>query len=243
MLTKDQVIQIIDELKKSKFCYVSEAHIQLQFAIIGAHILGDQFDFIPEFPGHTTYHTNIEQKTEFDLLVLDKNTEEKTLIEFKYKTKNETQKNKQRMQYPIIFGGALALANHGAQNLNRYDCWRDIYRIEQNVIESKKPNNKSKVQVSNGFFIFVTNDPLYENEDGTTSFCYQNTKGMFSLKKGSHDAQLKRVNPSLSVKTAGAFRLNNDIDIQNDYTFCYQPFQMFNVSKYNEFRYLLVEIK
>lgn len=233
MLTKQQVDDIIEALKRSRFCYVSEAHIQLQFAIIGARLFGDQFDFIPEFPGHTAYSTNAEQKTEFDLLVFDKNEKQKTLIEFKYKTKNEGQKNKQRMQYPVVLGGALELANHGAQNLNRYDCWRDIYRIEQNV--------KHKA-VNNGFFIFVTNDPLYKNNAGTTTFCYQSTPGMFSLTNGLHNAQYKKVNPSVSVKSAGAFRLNNDIDIQNAYTFKYQPFQRFNVAKYNEFDYLLVEI-
>lgn len=159
------------------------------------------------------------------------------MIEFKYKTKNETQKNKQRMQYPVICGGALPLANHGAQNLNRYDCWRDIYRIEQNV--------KQKY-VNNGFFIFITNDPLYKNDDGTTSFCYKSTPGMFSLKNGLHKAQNKRVNPYVSVKTAGVFRLNNSINIQNDYDFQYDDFQDFknyNVNKpYNKFWYLLVEI-
>lgn len=89
MLEKNQVVQIIDELKKSKCCYVSEAHIQLQFAIIGAQLFGNQFDFIPEFPGHTTYSTNTVQKTEFDLLVFDKKNNEKSLIEFKYKTKKQ----------------------------------------------------------------------------------------------------------------------------------------------------------
>lgn len=49
MLTNTQVVQIIDELKKSAFCYVSEAHIQLQFAIIGAHKFGNQFDFFLNF--------------------------------------------------------------------------------------------------------------------------------------------------------------------------------------------------
>ncbi len=232
MLTNTQVVQIIDELKKSAFCYVSEAHIQLQFAIIGARLLGNQFDFIPEFPGHTAYSTNAEQKTEFDLLVFDKNTGDKTLIEFKYKTKNNAEKNK-REEFPVVFGKWLKLAYDGAHNPNRYDCWRDIYRIEQNV--------KHK-EVNNGFFIFVTNDPLYKNVDGTTSFCYQSTPGMFSLKNGSHNAQHKKVNPSVSVKSAGAFRLNNDIYIENNYTFQYQPFQNFNVKKYNVFDYLLVEI-
>lgn len=65
---------------------------------------------------------------------------------------------------------------------------------------------------------------------------------MFSLKNGSHNAQHKKVNPSVSVKSAGAFRLNNDIYIENNYTFQYQPFQNFNVKKYNVFDYLLVEI-
>ena len=135
MLTNTQVVQIIDELKKSAFCYVSEAHIQLQFAIIGARLLGNQFDFIPEFPGHTAYSTNAEQKTEFDLLVFDKNTGDKTLIEFKYKTKNNAEKNK-REEFPVVFGKWLKLAYDGAHNPNRYDCWRDIYRIDKNNTEN-----------------------------------------------------------------------------------------------------------
>mgnify|MGYP000940223012 CR=1 FL=1 len=236
MLTRDEVEKIIVELKNSQSCYVSEAHIQLQFAIIGARLLGNQFDFIPEFPGHTAYSTNAEQKTEFDLLVFDKKTGHKTLIEFKYKTKNEVQKNKQRMQYPVVLGGTLQLANHGAQNLNRYDCWRDIYRIEQNV--------KHK-DVNNGFFIFVTNDMAYIKKDGSNSvFCKEDD---FSLKPGKHNSQTKKVDPNVKDSSAGAFRKSNPIIIENDYYFEYKDFQDFktdNVNEpYNKFWYLLVEIE
>ncbi len=235
MLTKQQVDDIIEALKRSRFCYVSEAHIQLQFAIIGAQMFGDQFDFIPEFPGHTAYSENAEQKTEFDLLVFDKKTGDKTLIEFKYKTKNEVQKNKQRMQYPVVLGGALELANHGAQNPNRYDCWRDIYRIEQNV--------KHK-DVNNGFFIFVTNDMAYIKKDGSNSvFCKRDD---FSLMQGEHKHQTKKVDPNVKDSSAGAFRKSNPIKIENDYDFQYADFQDFknyNVNEpYNKFMYLLVEI-
>lgn len=234
MLEKNQVVQIIDELKKSKCCYVSEAHIQLQFAIIGAQLFGNQFDFIPEFPGHTTYSTNTVQKTEFDLLVFDKKNNEKSLIEFKYKTKNKGDKGK-REKFPIVFGGWLELANDGAYNPNRYDCWHDIYRIEQNV-KNKDANN--------GFFIFVTNDKTYIDKDGGNSvFCKGDD---FSLMPGMHKAQTKQVNPNARAESAGAFRKNNPIRIKNDYVFQYDAFQDFknnNVNKpYNQFWFLLVEI-
>lgn len=234
MLTKDQVVQIIDELKKSAFCYVSEAHIQLQFAIIGAQMRGDQFDFIPEFPGHTAYSENAEQKTEFDLLVFDKKTGEKTLIEFKYKTKNIADKDK-REKFPVVFGNWLKLANDGAHNPNRYDCWRDIFRIEQNV--------KHK-EVNNGFFILVTNDSAYIGKDGSNSvFCQGDD---FSLMPGVHIHQTKKVDPTVKGSSAGAFRKSNPIKIENNYDFEYKDFQDFktdNVNEpYNKFWYLLVEI-
>lgn len=233
MLTKDEVEKIIYGLKKSPNCYVSEAHIQLQFAIIGARLLGNQFDFIPEFPGHTEYSTNAEQKTEFDLLVFDKKTGHKTLIEFKYKTKNNAEKTK-REEFPVVFGKWLKLANDGAHNPNRYDCWRDIYRIEQNV--------KHK-EVNNGFFIFVTNDKAYIDNAGSNSvFCKGDD---FSLMPGRHIHQTKRVAQNVKASSAGAFRKSNPITIDNDYDFEYKDFQDFtNVKKpYNKFQYLLVEIK
>lgn len=233
MLTKDLVIQIIEELKKSEFCYVSEAHIQLQFAIIGAKLLRGKFNFIPEYPGYTMYGGTTSQKTEFDLLVNDTKTGENTLIEFKYKTKNDATIDK-REWFPVAFGGKLPLANDGAHNPNRYDCWRDIYRIEQNVKNKK---------VKNGFFLFVTNDEAYINEDGSNSvFCKGDD---FSLMKGEHKHQTKKVDPNVKDSSAGAFRKSNPIKIDNDYDFEYKDFQDFtNVKKpYNKFQYLLVEIK
>ena len=105
MLEKNQVVQIIDELKKSKCCYVSEAHIQLQFAIIGAQLFGNQFDFIPEFPGHTTYSTNTVQKTEFDLLVFDKKIMKKALLNSSTKQKTKETKVKEKNFLLFLAGG------------------------------------------------------------------------------------------------------------------------------------------
>lgn len=241
MLTKDEVEQIIDELKNSKSCYVSEAHIQLQFAIIGAKLLSDKYEFVPEYPGYTMYGDEEAKKTEFDLLVHDIKTKKNTLIEFKYKTKNLAKKEN-RVKFPVYLGGELPLANDGAQNLNRYDCWRDIYRIEQNVKNSKNSASSQQVKIENGFFIFITNDDLYKKDDGESSFCDGNTDGMFSLKDGFHGQQLKKVNPSVPVDSAGKFRKSHSIDIKNDYNFRYEDFQTFEVGKYNKFWYLLVEI-
>lgn len=242
MLTKDEVQQIINELKESPNCYVSEAHIQLQFAIIGAKSFGNKYEFVPEYPGYTMYGAGSAQKTEFDLLVHDKEKDENTLIEFKYKTKNETEKHK-RVFFPVSLGGALPLANDGAQNPNRYDCWRDIFRIEQNVINSKNPDSSQQVKIKNGFFIFITNEHLYKDDPGKSSFCAGYTPGMFSLEDGVHKQQVKAVNPSVSDESAGKFRKSHSINIKNDYNFKYEDFQTFAFSKYNKFWYLLVEIK
>lgn len=241
MLTKDEVERIITQLKNSQSCYVSEAHIQLQFAIIGAKLFEGKYEFVPEYPGYTMYGDEEAKKTEFDLLVHDLKKNQNTLIEFKYKTKNLATKQN-RVKFPVYLGGELPLANDGAQNLNRYDCWRDIYRIEQNVKNSKNPASSQQVKIENGFFIFITNDDLYKKDDGEPSFCDGNKVGMFSLKGEFHKCQLKTVNKSVSESSAGKFRKSHSIDIKNDYYFTYEEFQTFKVEKYNKFWYLLVEI-
>ena len=211
---------------------MSEAHIQLQFAIVGNNLFSNKFEFIPEYPGITNI-AGIDKKTEFDLLVLDKKSQEKTLIEFKYKTRNATDKSK-RTLFPSYLGTDIALANHSAHDLNRYDCWWDIYRIESNV--------KSRT-FTNGFFIFVTNEYLYKDSDGSAILSNTNDPEMFSLKEGYHKAMKKIVNPDISPKTAGAFRINNPIHIKNDYVFEYNNFQDFGLPKNGEFWSLIVPIK
>ncbi len=231
MFTVQNAKSIINVLKSKKYCYVSEAHLQLQFAIEGAKLFPDQFEFIPEYPGYTPYSYNNTQKTKFDLLVLDKKTNERTLIEFKYKTKNETKKGK-AISFPGPLGTTLQLANDSAHNPNRYDCWKDIYRIERNVRNGF---------VKNGFFLFVTNEDVYINKDGSNSvFCKNND---FSMTPGKHLAQTKEVDKNAKESSAGAFRKNHPITIQKNYDFVYQDFQNFSsVSEYNKFWYLLVEI-
>lgn len=232
MFSINEVNDIIKELKKSKYCYVSEAHIQLQFAIVGNNLFKNAFEFVPEYPGITNI-AGVDKKTEFDLLVVDKETQEKTLIEFKYKTRNATDKSK-RTLFPTYLGTDIALANHSAHDLNRYDCWWDIYRIESNV--------KSGT-FTNGFFIFVTNEYLYKDEDGSGTLSVTKDPKMFSLKKGYHKATVKTVDDKLDPKTAGAFRIKNPINILNDYDFNYELFQDFNLPKDDKFWSLIVPIK
>lgn len=232
MFSINEVNDIIEELKNSKYCYVSEAHIQLQFAIVSNNLFKNASEFVPEYPGITNI-AGVDKKTEFDLLVVDKETQEKTLIEFKYKTRNATDKSK-RTLFPTYLGTDIALANHSAHDLNRYDCWWDIYRIESNV--------KSGT-FTNGFFIFVTNEYLYKDEDGSAILSYKNDPEMFSLKKGYHKAMVKTVDNKLDPKTAGAFRINNPIHIKNDYVFEYNKFQDFRLPKNGEFWSLIVPIE
>lgn len=231
MFTEENVNNVINELKNIDGFFVSEAHLQLQFAITASKIFNNQFDFIPEFPAKSPIEEN--KRTEFDLLVFDKKTKEQTLIEFKYKTKNSSRfaKKKQRFYFPIYDGSTFEPANHSAQDLNRYDCWKDIYRIESNIYD----NNP---KITNGFFIFLTNDELYIKETGTDLFGHS-----FSLTQGEHLPEIKTINKEVKESSAGKFRLTHSLTIKNKYNFNYNidtPFKKFETSNYNNIFWLLI---
>lgn len=233
MFTKQQVDQVVEKLSKSSYCYVSEAHLQVQFAIEAYRLFGDNFEIYPEYPLTTNYPTG-PRRSEFDLLIFDKSTREKTLIEFKYKTRNGTYSGK-RYDFPVAFGQTKKLANDGAHNPNRYACWKDIYRIESPV--------KNK-QVDNGFFVFVTNDWLYVGTDGSDYICSQKGVKMFSIANGEHQHMIREIDPSIPTSSIGEFPKKNPLDIQNDYYFEYKDFQNFtDIPDWGKFWSLVVEIK
>ena len=50
MFTKEDVVKVLNELKKSYPCFVSEAHFQMMFAIEAKNQKKDKFKFYPEYP-------------------------------------------------------------------------------------------------------------------------------------------------------------------------------------------------
>lgn len=72
-------------------------------------------------------------------------------IELKYKTKTVRKKL-------LRFGESVAeeievMKNQGAQDLGKYDFWKDVRRIE--IVRNRFSN------IKNGLVVFVTNDPMY----------------------------------------------------------------------------------
>jgi len=80
-------------------------------------------------------------------------------IELKYKTKAVRKKINR-------FGESLSddvevMKNQGAQDLGKYDFWKDVRRIE--IVRNRFSN------IKNGLAVFVTNDPMYLQRGRQTS--------------------------------------------------------------------------
>lgn len=83
--------------------------------------------------------------------VLVRNGKEFLPIELKYKTKTVRKKL-------LRFGESVSeevevMKNQGAQDLGKYDFWKDVHRIE--IVRNRFSN------IKNGLAVFVTNDPMY----------------------------------------------------------------------------------
>ncbi len=215
MFTKNDVDSIVASLKRESCVFVSEAHLQLAFALKINH---GKYDVYPEYPA-----TVNGKQSEFDLLVSDKTTGERTLVEFKYKTTNNTNNPD---SFPISSGVTVILKDQSAIDNGWYDSWKDISRIEQSVL-----NNSC----SKGFFILITNDKGYWQMNASNS---KNAVSGLYMNDGHHAAGVKKFS---NVKEYRGSR-NSPITTLNDYDFSYQPFLDFPGKKYGEFKILVVEI-
>ena len=101
-------------------------------------------------------------------------------IELKYKTKKTSGFNSPRFGNNAITAN---LKNQSAQDLGRYDFWKDVHRLE--VL--KTVFNPAKL---NGIALFVTNDPAYLNSPKQCSNCQNfymsDGKGSTSFTKNIH---------------------------------------------------------
>ena len=221
MFNKEQVDKIIELLQAKKSLFVSEAHFQMSFIFEAFKQYGEEYDFIPEYP--IVNPNDLEKQDEIDLVILDKKTKEKTFIEFKHKTKNNTKKT---LVLETSEGIKFAPKYHAAQDLGRYDCWHDIERLEI---------YKRDGESTNGFFIFITNDNSYWESDGGGKY-----GNAFNMKPTHYNSGIKSwINPN--VNSVSNKRLKA-IDIQNDYDFDYDPYFTKIGNRNGEFKILTVEI-
>ena len=200
--------------------FVSEAHLQTEFIIAAAKLFPDN-KYYPEIvPGNIPKRFENKYKDKgvhFDLVI--KTATKTVLIEFKYIT--NTYSN-------VIDGMPLKVNSHKSLNKRRYDCWKDIERIEIFSLEQDS-------DVDYGYFILITNIPgLWENA-GKKEY----DAGAFYVEEGPQEAKIRKWKQGVSDGTTQG--RDYPIEIVNSYYFKYEDFYDFG-DKYGKFKSLVVEI-
>ena len=107
--------------------------------------------------------------------VLVRKGDEYLPIELKYKTKT-VKKRIPRFGEQVSFDIEV-MKNQGAQNLGKYDFWKDVRRIE--IVR------KRFKAIKNGLAVFVTNDPSYlqRGHDNSNHIKFSMAEGYHSKEK------------------------------------------------------------
>jgi hypothetical protein len=216
----EMVKTVLKHIAYKNHFFVSEAHLQTEFIICAAELYPN-CKYYPELvPSKvpTNYLDKHGKKgIHFDLLI--KTDTQKVLIEFKYIT-HAYENNVDDMQ--------LQVKSHMAMDIRRYDCWKDIERIE-----SFAKSNESDVDY--GYFVLITNVPALWNQPGGTTLDAE-----FHVETGNHKAGIRKWKGHASKGTTKGREL--PIETINDYSFQYDPFYNFK-NRHGEFKSLVVEIE
>lgn len=199
----DMVQNVLDRLAKKDHFFVSEAHLQTEFIIEAAKIYPDM-RYYPEL-APSTFPSNYEKDFGgkaifFDLLIKCKT--QTVLVEFKYLTREYEE---------VVDGLHIQVKNHSAQDIRRYDCWKDIARIEACTIDDK-------TDIDYGYFILVTNDSSYWKAPRSAN----TMDSAFRMQSGIHKAENKKWRDDASKGTIGD--RNHEINIKHNYYFEYKDF-------------------
>ena len=210
----DMVQNVLNQLAKKDHFFVSEAHLQTEFIIEAAKMYPDM-RYYPELAPNVfpkDYEKDFGGKSIFfDLLIKCKT--ETVLVEFKYLTREYEEE---------VNGFRIQVKNHSAQDIRRYDCWKDIARIETCAIDDK-------TDIDYGYFILITNDSAYWKAPKSAD----TMDGAFRMQIGIHRAKNKKWREGASEGTIGD--RNREINIRHDYYFEYKDF-------YKCFKSLIVAI-
>ena len=217
LINSDIIKEILEKLKEKNDFFVSEAHLQTEFIIVAASLYPN-YKYFPELspsiiPSNYKYGKN---GLHFDLLIKAHN--QKILVEFKYITYEYRGKIDE-------FESCVKL--HAALGKRRYDCWKDIERIETFT-------KANETDIDYGYFILVTNVPAIWKESAKRGI-----DADFNMSEGFHKAGKKTWKTSASEATIK--KRKNSIETKNDYYFEYNEFSSLN-GKHGLFKYLVVEI-
>ena len=192
---------------------LNEASFQLELAYFlknnGYSVLLEYF--VPELEEN--------KRSYIDLVVKDNDDDSYIPIELKYKIKG------QEIDYNLFSSKEnikVKLRSQGAQNIGRYDFWRDIYRLEQ--------VSKRFSQIECAFAIFLTNDFYYEKHQSNTT-----TKGYLFSMGDNHKHGTKKY----WTKDTSLSKERPNFELDNEYKTVWKRTQMQNV----EYSYCLVKVE
>ena len=198
--TTEMVQKVLDALAKKDRFFVSEAHLQTEFIIEAAKLYPDNFyypELVPSEVPEEFLSLYGEKGIHFDLIIKTKH--DTVLVEFKYLT---------ALYSETVNGFDIRVKSHMAMDIRRYDCWKDISRIELFTKNTK---------VDYGYFVLITNVPGFWKAPTRESYDLE-----LRLNEGLHRRGPKKWKEGASEGTVKG--RENPIYINNDYYFVYKDF-------------------
>lgn len=160
-------------------------------------------------------------KNELRIDIVVRKGQEYLPIELKYKTKSVKQKISR-------FGKELekceVMKNQGAQDLGKYNFWKDVRRVE---LVCKRFKN-----IKNGLAVFLTNDNAYLKAGRNDSNCIK-----LSMSEGEHDRDKFWLKPESSCA-----KENKNFSVEKDYSINWQKTSFDIENTKHDFYYCIVTI-
>lgn len=203
----DRVVVTLAD-KEKVFCSETDFQLALGWRI---HEMYPHCRVFLEYPLEADETTNKEHH--LDILLEQDRT--KIAVELKYKT------------HGVIIGNT-ELRSQRAQDVSRYLFLKDIQRLEEHL---------AKREISRGYVLLLTNDPLYWKKPINTSTIDR----CFLIYKGK---SLHGVLTWDQPKSGGTRKLYKDeVLIRGSYTMMWKSYTTATDEKYGQFKYLGVKIQ
>ena len=200
--------QIMARLAQSRALFHSEADFQHAFAW-ELHRSAPDWDIRLEVPVRTSTGA-------IYLDLLSRSPSAQVALELKYKT---------RALVTSINGEEFVLTNHVAQDIGRYDFFKDLSRVET---FAQADSGRS------GYAILLTNDSAYWKAPSTPAHGYAG----FAMNDGRDVSGTLSWGDRASEGTRGR---EDGIVIRGRYFLRWRPYSSVAVNSYGDFRYLCVQ--
>lgn len=206
----DVVNKVMNDFGNKKKVFFNEAHFQYEFILALYSELGSK-----DWQYEIEYQKSSRWKIDLVLSSRSDNNE-KYAFEFKYKVKSQL--------VDIMPGLQINLKDQIAHDESRYNCWRDIYRIEQLIEEN---------DFIGGFFLLITNDEKLISKVNQNNQDYK-----FDISEGE---QPKYAPPLVwkDMNRSTAKKHSQELSIKGKYTFKYNQYG----KPIDNFNYLIVPIE